>query len=105
MAEMCRKMETEEEKVLPFFSQSLTSEEQAQVASIEGEDFREDLSRVRKIKLCIMLFPSSSPLFSINHSLNPPLSFFINVLFALLFTCRHYTSTPTWITFGNDTTR
>ena len=61
MAEMCRKMETEEEKVLPFFSQSLTSEEQAQVASIEGEDFREDLSRVRKIKLCIMLFPSSSP--------------------------------------------
>ncbi len=40
-------METEEEKVLPFFSQSLTSEELAQVASIEGEDFKEDLTRVR----------------------------------------------------------
>ncbi|CAG5130004.1 unnamed protein product, partial [Candidula unifasciata] len=31
LAEMCRKLETEEEKVLPFFASSLTSEEEEQI--------------------------------------------------------------------------
>lgn len=46
MAEMCRKLETEEEKVLPFFSPSLTVEEVEQVAHIEGEQPFEELSKV-----------------------------------------------------------
>ena len=46
MAEMCRKLETEEEKVLPFFARSLTSDEEEQVASVENEETFEDLSRV-----------------------------------------------------------
>ena len=43
---MCRKLETEEEKVLPFFSRSLTSDEEEQVESVVNEESREDLSKV-----------------------------------------------------------
>lgn len=31
MAEVCRKLETEEEKVLPFYASSLTQEEQEDI--------------------------------------------------------------------------
>lgn len=43
---MCRKLETEEEKVLPFFSRSLTSDEEEQVASVENEESIEELAKV-----------------------------------------------------------
>ncbi len=46
MAEMCRKLETEEEKVLPFFARSLTSDEEEQVKSVESEEPFEDLTKV-----------------------------------------------------------
>ena len=46
LAEMCRKLETEEEKVLPFFSKSLTPEEEEQVASVENEPPSQELSEV-----------------------------------------------------------
>lgn len=46
LSEMCRKLETEEEKVLPFYSSSLSSEEEDQVASVEGEPAFEALAQV-----------------------------------------------------------
>ena len=46
LAEMCRKLETEEEKVLPFYSSSLSPEEDEQVASVEAEPALETLAQV-----------------------------------------------------------
>ena len=46
LAEMCRKLETEEEKVLPFYASSLSPEEEEQVASIEGEPALQALAQV-----------------------------------------------------------
>lgn len=43
---MCRKLETEEEKVLPFYSSSLSAEEDEQVASVEAEPALETLAQV-----------------------------------------------------------
>jgi dynein regulatory complex subunit 2 len=45
-AEMCRKLETEEEKVLPFFVSSLSEEEQAEVEAAFHEQPFEDLAKV-----------------------------------------------------------
>ena len=47
LSEMCRKLETEDEKVLPFYAASLSEEEQEQVASIENEPGFEALAQVR----------------------------------------------------------
>lgn len=44
---MCRKLETEDEKVLPFYAVSLSEEEQEQVASVEDEPGFEALAQVR----------------------------------------------------------
>ena len=52
LAEMCRKLETEEEKVLPFYSTSLSPEEEDQVASVEGEPAFETLAQVR-VCVCV----------------------------------------------------
>ena len=46
LAEMCRKLETEEEKVLPFYSSSLSPDEDEQVASVEAEPALETLAQV-----------------------------------------------------------
>jgi len=46
LAEMCRKLETEEEKVLPFCASSLTPEEQEDVAAAEAEPPSEKLAEV-----------------------------------------------------------
>ena len=46
---MCRKLETEEEKVLPFYSSSLSAEEDEQVASVEAEPALETLAQVPRI--------------------------------------------------------
>ena len=43
---MCRKLETEEEKVIPFYSCSLTAEEEEAVASAEAEEPSESLAKV-----------------------------------------------------------
>lgn len=43
---MCRKMETEEEKVLPFYASSLTAEEQEDVAAAVAEPPTEKLASV-----------------------------------------------------------
>lgn len=46
LAEMCRKLETEEEKVLPFYASSLTSEEQEDVEAAVLEPPSEPLAAV-----------------------------------------------------------
>ena len=46
LAEMCRKLETEEEKVLPFYATSLTKEEQEDVEAAVLEPPSEPLSLV-----------------------------------------------------------
>lgn len=45
---MCRKLETEQEKVLPFFVSSLTREEEEQVNAVEVEKPTENLVMVCK---------------------------------------------------------
>ncbi|XP_019580235.2 dynein regulatory complex subunit 2 [Rhinolophus sinicus] len=46
LAEICRKFETEEEKVLPFYSPTLTPEEQEEIEEIQPEDLTEELAKV-----------------------------------------------------------
>ncbi len=46
IAEMCRKLETEEEKVLPFYAPSLSHEEEEKVASAMAESPSEPLAKV-----------------------------------------------------------
>lgn len=46
MAEMCRRLETEEEKVLPFYASSLTEEEQQDVEAAIQEQPYEKLSLI-----------------------------------------------------------
>lgn len=46
LAEMCRKLETEEEKVLPFYASSLTKEEQEDVEAAVLEAPSEPLANV-----------------------------------------------------------
>lgn len=46
LAEMCRKLETEEEKVLPFYSTSLTSDEQEDVKAVLSEPASQPLAEV-----------------------------------------------------------
>ena len=47
LAEMCRKLETEEEKVLPLYATSLTSEEQEDISAAVLEPPTEKLAGVR----------------------------------------------------------
>ncbi len=46
-AEMCRKLETEEEKILPFYASSLTEEEENDLKRALYENPGKDLSDVR----------------------------------------------------------
>ncbi|XP_008138845.2 dynein regulatory complex subunit 2 [Eptesicus fuscus] len=46
IAEICRKLETEEEKVLPFYSSILTPEEQEEIEEIIPEELAEELAKV-----------------------------------------------------------
>ena len=46
LAEMCRKLETEEEKVLPFYASSLTQEEHDDVEAAVAEAPSEPLANV-----------------------------------------------------------
>ncbi|XP_006870160.1 PREDICTED: coiled-coil domain-containing protein 65 [Chrysochloris asiatica] len=46
LAEICRKYETEEEKVLPFYSSILTPEEQAEIEETNPEELTEELAKV-----------------------------------------------------------
>merc|ERR1712002_101408 len=46
LSEMCRKLETEEEKVLPFYASSLTAEEQEDVEAAEYETPSEPLCAI-----------------------------------------------------------
>ena len=46
LAEVCRKLETEEEKVLPFYNSSLLPEEAEQAESAEAEHPIEPLTEV-----------------------------------------------------------
>ena len=47
LAEMCRKLETEEEKVLPLYASSLTPEEEQVVSTQAEEPCSEELAEVR----------------------------------------------------------
>ncbi|XP_001504180.1 dynein regulatory complex subunit 2 [Equus quagga] len=46
LAEICRKFETEEEKVLPFYSSVLTPQEQEEIEEINPEELTEELAKV-----------------------------------------------------------
>ncbi|KAM6215371.1 dynein regulatory complex subunit 2 [Rhynchocyon petersi] len=46
LAEICRKYETEEEKVLPFYSSVLTSKEQAEIVESNSGELTEELAKV-----------------------------------------------------------
>ena len=46
LSEICRKKETEEEKVLPFYQSSLSPEEEAAIKSLSEQQPREELSKV-----------------------------------------------------------
>ncbi len=46
VAEMSRKLETEEEKVLPFYAPSLSPEEAQTAAAVENEPGLEELTKV-----------------------------------------------------------
>lgn len=46
LAEICRKFETEEEKVLPFYSSGLTPKEQGEIEEIKPEELTEELAKV-----------------------------------------------------------
>ena len=56
LAEMCRKLETEEEKVLPFYASSLTTEEQEDVNAAVLEPPSEPLAAVRSQFFTILVF-------------------------------------------------
>ena len=45
-AEMCRKLEAEEEKILPFYASTLTEEERAEVQAAFSEQPFEELAKV-----------------------------------------------------------
>lgn len=60
---MCRKLETEEEKVLPFYVTSLSEEEQKQVASVENEPGFEALAQVGMYRMTEYLHVRSSMLY------------------------------------------
>ncbi|KAM7116447.1 dynein regulatory complex subunit 2 isoform 2-T2 [Molossus nigricans] len=45
LAEICRKFETEEEKVLPFYSSALTAEEQEEIEKVSAEELTEELAK------------------------------------------------------------
>lgn len=45
LAEICRKFETEEEKVLPFYSSTLTPEEQEEIEEVSAEELTEELAK------------------------------------------------------------
>lgn len=46
---MCRKLETEEEKVLPFYASSLTEEEKSDVNAVVQEPPTQPLAEVRQL--------------------------------------------------------
>jgi hypothetical protein len=46
-AEMCRKLETEEEKILPFYSSSLTEEEEIEIRKAVYENPSKELADVK----------------------------------------------------------
>lgn len=46
---MCRKLETEQEKVLPFYASSLSKEEELQVETAQFEEPTESLAKVERV--------------------------------------------------------
>ncbi len=53
---MCRKLETEQEKVLPFYASSLTEEEDQQVKAAQLEEPTEILAKVGNMEgRCFMV--------------------------------------------------
>ena len=53
---MCRKLETEQEKVLPFYVSSLTEEEEEQTRQAEQEEPKENLAKVNE-RRSLSFFP------------------------------------------------
>ena len=71
---MCRKLETEEEKVLPFYASSLTQEEQDDVNTAVAEPPSQPLAAVSTVFDLITapaLITAPPRLFIYFHSLSP----------------------------------
>ena len=47
---MCRKLETEEEKILPYFSSSLTDDEKKELKSLQNQQSESDFPEVILLK-------------------------------------------------------
>ena len=47
LAEMCRKLETEEEKVLPFYASTLTEQEEKEIETMIQQEPENELAKVR----------------------------------------------------------
>ena len=78
LAEMCRKLETEEEKVLPFYASSLTQEENEDVEAAVMEAPSEPLATVSLFSFVFLpsnINVSMKLLFIYNFSLNVFLQF------------------------------
>ncbi|NXL71637.1 DRC2 protein, partial [Leptocoma aspasia] len=56
LAEMCRRLETEEEKVLPFYASSLDKWEQQKACWVLEETASEPLARIMKDYLALQQF-------------------------------------------------
>ena len=52
-AEMCRKLETEEEKILPFYASSLTDAEETEIRKAVYETPSKELADVREFFLLL----------------------------------------------------
>jgi len=55
-AEMCRKLEAEEEKILPFYASTLTEEERAEVEAAFYEQPFEELAKVLLFTFFLLMF-------------------------------------------------
>ena len=54
LAEMCRKLETEEEKILPFYASSLTPQEEQDIQQALLENPAQELAEVSFLIICVV---------------------------------------------------
>ena len=52
---MCRKLETEEEKVLPFYASTLTEQEEKEIESMVQQEPENELANVRNLVVFVIL--------------------------------------------------
>ena len=56
---MCRKLETEEEKVLPFYASTLTEQEEGEIDNVVKQEPENQLANVRVFSVTLTLSVTS----------------------------------------------